>query len=282
METIPLVEVPVIDVPISEVPIFTPDLPLFIDEDRDLGVVNDPQKVVGYLNETDTTDVFSFSLNATNNLNLALTKITAGDDADLSLYKDVNGNGVLDKGIDSFIGSSSRGSNADEAINLQAQTAGTYFAEVMRYAPGSIGSVRYNLSLSATPPGPFTTSPSNLLPTEVEVANLSDSSKTLYGSVGNSNTADVYHFSLGPSTYGYSFRLNLSGLSNDADVRLIKDFNSNGIVDVGEELARSQQGGTSPESISQKLLQGDYFVQVYQYNGDTSYQLDMSARGIIG
>ena len=270
--------VPIIDNIIDQ-PIFIP--PWIFEEDGDLGVVSDPLSFPGYVSESDPTDVFAFSLNSTQNLNLALTKITAGDDADLRLYKDTDGNGLLNKSIDSLIASSLRSSNLDEAINLQGQS-GNYLAEVVRWGLGSVGSVRYNFSLSATPNGP-TTLPSNLLPTEVNVGDLSNNARTFYDSVGNTDTADVYRFSLGPATYGYRFSLDLTGLSNDADVRLIKDFNSNGIVDAGDELTRSQASGSASESIRyEPLYSGDYFVQVYQYSGDTSYQLDMSAIARIG
>jgi len=48
-------------------------------------------------------------------------------------------------------------------------------------------------------------------------------------------TSDLYHFSVGTDT---TFSLSLTGLSVDADVRLIRDTNSNGIVDliVGDDL----------------------------------------------
>lgn len=269
---------PIIDNIIDQ-PIFIPP-PILIDEDSDLGVVSEPLSFRGYVSESDPTDVFAFSLDSTQNLNLALTKISTGDDADINLYRDVDGNGLLDSSIDSFITRSIRSSNLDEAINLQGQS-GNYLAEVVRYAPGSVGSVRYNFSLSATPNGP-TTSPSNLLPTEVNVGDLSNNAQTFYDWVGNMDTADVYRFSLSFATYGYNFSLDLTGLSNDADVRLIQDLNNNGIVDGGEELTRSQLGSNASESIHQVLYQGNYFVQVYQYSGDTSYQLDMGANSIIG
>ncbi|NEO43589.1 MAG: hypothetical protein F6K55_05405 [Moorea sp. SIO4A3] len=37
----------------------------------------------------------------------------------------------------------------------------------------------------------------------------------------------------------------------------------------------STRGGSLSESISDINLSGDYFVQVYQYSGDTSYTLNL-------
>lgn len=48
------------------------------------------------LSIAESTDVFQFSLASTRNINLALTDISTGDDADLRLYRDSNNNGVLD------------------------------------------------------------------------------------------------------------------------------------------------------------------------------------------
>ena len=238
------------------------------------------------LSIAEPTDVFQFSLASTRNINLALTHISTGDDAGLKLYRDSNNNGVLDSS-DELVKSSSLPKNHDDSINVAAQTAGTYFAEVSRDAVGSSGDVSYNLQLSSTPSSP-TTSPSNLLPTEFEVGSLNNLPDQYYSNseaVGNNDTADVYHFTLTNNGYGYGYGLDLklTGLSSDADVRLIRDANSNGIVDRGEEISRSALLGTTPESLNTETLgTGDYFVQVYQYSGDTNYQLSMGVSPIIG
>jgi hypothetical protein len=65
-------------------------------------------------------------------------------------------------------------------------------------------------------------------------------------------------------------------LSNDADVRLIRDANNNGIIDSGEEITRSSSGSTYSEGINWSLGVGNYFVQVYQYSSDTNYNLSLS------
>ncbi|MFB2981296.1 hypothetical protein [Microseira sp. BLCC-F43] len=228
------------------------------------------------VSSSDRTDIFQFSLGSKRNFNLALTGLPTGVQAAVSVYKDTNNNSILDAG-DQIVASTFHDgtTNADSAINRQAFTAGTYFAKVTY---GSGDPIDYKLFLSATAPGPGTISPSNLLPKEIEIGDLLGltgvGSRTFDDLIGNGDTADVYHFRV---DYDATFRAALTGLSADADIRLIKDFNSNGIVDPGETIARSMNGYTAPESITASLDAGDYFFQVYQYSGDTTYRLNLSA-----
>lgn len=230
---------------------------------------------------SDPTDIYRFNITGTRNINLSLNEISFADDADLYLYQDSNGNGRFDAGVDREVARSTKGNFPngvayDDMINIQAN-AGTYFAVVERYAPGSSGSVTYDLDLSATPTQPLVSSPPpNLLPYEVFVGhagNLQDSDQTINGSVGDSDTADVYYFTLGPGDHLNGIRL--SGLSADADIRLIQDNNNNRIVDPGEVIDSSAAGGNTQEWIPGDQLQigQTYLLQVYQYSGNTNYQL---------
>lgn len=209
----------------------------------------------------DPTDVYRFSIGNVSNINLALTNISAGDDVDVNLYRDTNNNGVVNPGIDQLIGSSIRGSNLDDSINLADQPAGNYLAQVNRFAPGSSGDAFYRLSLS-------TADPSNLLPIEENLGNLS-ADVTRTGQVGNNDTSDVYAFSLG---FFEGVNINLAGLSTDADLRIIADTNGNRIVDSTDAIVSSTRGGTLPDSVRVDDA-GSYFAQVYQFSGNTNYTL---------
>lgn len=226
----------------------------------------DPRSVEGSVNETSTRDLYSFSLDSTSNVNLSLTDLSA--DADLQLAKDENGNRVIDEG--EVITGAFAGGDQDDAINRADLDAGNYLAEVFNVGGGT----DYTLKLS-------TSDPSNLLPTEVSVGSL-ENTQDFSGSVGNSNTADVYSFNFNPQGFDQGdaaeFELSLTGLSSDADVRLIQDTNSNSVVDSGEVIGTSSSGGSSNDSLSASLNVGaDYFVQVYQYSGDTDYTLSLIA-----
>lgn len=216
------------------------------------------------LTPADPTDVFGINLTSTGNINLALTNISSGDDADLRLYRDSNNNGSLDSSDELVPGGSSvRASNADDSINVADLPAGTYFAEVSRYGSSS-GSVSYRLSAS-------TADPSNLLPIETQIGDISPTQDlTFTDQVGNTDTSDIYAFSLG---FFEATNITLTGLSSDADIRVIQDRNQNRIVDSGDEIVRSARGGTLSDDITLTNA-GDYFLQVYQYSGDTFYTLN--------
>lgn len=239
-----------------------------------------------YLNDYWTDDVYTFNISDTSSINLNLHNITAGDDADLYLFADTNNNGVFDSGIDQQLQPSTRSGNSDDSINYLA-SAGTYFAQVHRYSLGGDGRLDYTLDASTTQqyPLPADTAPPNLLPAEFNGGVLSpygsNNVYTNYDWVGNTDTSDVYRFSL--SDYS-NVTVSLTGLSNDADIRLVQDFNNNHIVDSGEVQSAftSTHGSTLDESISFSLHGGnDFYIQVYQYSGDTSYQLQVNASSWI-
>ncbi|MCC5638671.1 pre-peptidase C-terminal domain-containing protein [Nostoc sp. CHAB 5844] len=221
------------------------------------------------VNESDPTDVFQFQINSTRNVNLALTDISAGDDADIILYRD-NGNGIFDSGDLSsnlVVGLANASGNRDDAINRRLD-AGTYFAEVRRFAPGSSGSVTYDFAVSATAPNSVS-GYNNLLPREFELGNLSGD-VTRGNNVSNVDTSDTYSFSLGLFE---GVNITLSNLLADADIRLIRDSNNNRIVDSGEIVASSIRGGTASDVISNIRDSGNYFLQVNQFSGQTGYSL---------
>lgn len=223
------------------------------------------------LSDNFNQDVYSFSISGTNSINLNLHNITAGDDADLKLYQDGNSNGSLDSS-DAEILRSSRGSNFDDSINYLG-SAGSYLAVVDKYLVRENDGLNYELDLSATPQFPFSASAPNLLSKEIELGTISTSNQT--GLVGDNNTVDTYYFSA--SSLG-SVQLNasLTGLTADADIRLVQDSNNNQIVDSNEILAYSRLGGSFSESLSYSVNSGDYFVQVYQYSGNADYNLSIT------
>lgn len=236
-----------------------------------------PEQRSTYLKKgTYENDVYKFDISGTRNINLSLHDITAGFDADLYLHMDSNGNGKLDT-TDTLIQYPYLGGNADEAINVQAGK-GTYFARVKFYSGGSGANLNYDLDLSATPINPSSTDAPNLLPREVDVGRLFSGGggpQIFTDWVGNTDTVDTYAFSLPVVGAGsiHLVNIDLENLINDADIRLIEDSNSNGIVDSGEVFDFSNNGGIAPESMTVGLTGGDYFLQVYQYSGDTNYQL---------
>jgi hypothetical protein len=156
------------------------------------------------------------------------------------------------------IASSRRGGSADESINLSAIGSGSYFVRVQQYS----GSTNYTLRLSGS-------NPNNLLSGEDSFGDLSSYTyRDRSSRISSTDTSNLYAFSLNSVR---DVTLALTGLSADADIRLIQDSNNNGIVDSGEVLASSTRGGSANEAINKVLGAGNYFAQVIQYSGDTNY-----------
>ncbi|MCG6133570.1 MAG: C2 family cysteine protease [Nostoc sp. LLA-1] len=88
--------------------------------------------------------------------------------------------------------------------------------------------------------------------------------------VGSSDINDFYSFSL---TSRSSLNIVVDGLSANADVQIIRDKNSNGVIDSGEVIAGAYKKGTLSESIRKTLNAGDYFIRVYAKDGNTNYNL---------
>jgi len=100
-------------------------------------------------------------------------------------------------------------------------------------------------------------------------------SVTVRAFVGSSDPSDFYNFQL---TASNNVSLRLTGLSADADLYFIQDANQNGVVDRGEVLSYSIASGSNAEAIDLAgLAAGSYAVQVLQYQGDTNYQLGITA-----
>lgn len=228
-----------------------------------IGSVSSTTTLSDFVGDTDTSDFYRFKLPSNSNFNLVLDGLTA--DADVRLIQDVNRNFTIDAG--EVIALSDFGSSSPESINLSGLAGGTYYIQVSQFE----GDTNYTLSLSNT-------NPSNLLFSEIAVGALSGT-QTFFDFVGNTDTSDLYSFSL--STTG-NFSLALDGLSADADVRVIQDTNNNGLVEDSEVIALSEFEGTASESINlANLAAGNYYVQVYQFEGNTNYTLNLSTTAQI-
>jgi len=227
-----------------------------ITEDNSLASANNigtltttPVSFSNFVGATDTQDYWRFTLSGTSDINIGLTGLTA--DADVQL---LNSAGTV-------IGSSTRGGTNSEDIHFNASPAGTYYVRVFQFS----GDTNYNLRLSTADPSNILAPQENLGPL-VGSVNRSDF-------VGSNDTSDFYRFSVFGSR---QLTAVVNGLSADADLRLIRDINLDGIVQAGEIVASSAFGGSSPEFINRVLGTGDYYLQVYQFSGDTNYNLGVT------
>jgi hypothetical protein len=220
-----------------------------IDNASSLGVLEGTRSIQDVLgvSSVDRNSYYRFSLNAQSNISMVLTGLTG--DADLRLL-DASGN---------IVGSSLLfGYTQDESISLANVAAGEYFIRVNQFS----GDTRFNLNLSSTRTGLFTDNLNNLLANEFELNNVWGS-LTQTGTINNANTSDTYHFDNPFISSNYS--LSLTGLSSDVDIRVVRDANRNGIVDLGDTISYSARTGAANETIElQGLGTGEYFIQIHQ------------------
>lgn len=237
-------------------------------------------------NRTVTTaepnDIFKFEIENARSINLLLTDLNG--DADLKLFRD-NGNGTLQmsgSNRDQLISTSENGGSLDDHINRWSRP-GTYFAVVEQYS--STSSISYDLYVAASK-NSGRTGPPNTLAQENDLGNLFSDQTFNNESVGfrktsggngfglneTGDTSDLYYFTL-PA--GRTVNITLSGLSNNADIRLIDDDGVLGRrVYPGEVVAESTNGGTTPDTISWSTP-GDYYLQVYPYDKVNDIEYDI-------
>jgi|JI8StandDraft_1071087.scaffolds.fasta_scaffold05285_6 uncharacterized protein (DUF2141 family) len=108
---------------------------------------------------------------------------------------------------------------------------------------------------------------------------LLDGTKTATDFVGDTDIRDIYRFVLDTSK---DFKLTLDKMKSDADLRLVKDVNNNGEIDPGEIINISQKSGNSKELLRQVLQAGTYFAIVSQFDGNTTYHMNLSATNPTG
>ncbi len=116
--------------------------------------------------------------------------------------------------------------------------------------------------------------PDNTLSTARNLDALTGLKKST-GLVGSSDTVDYFRFNVSGVR---DVTLALTGLEGNASLRLIQDKNSNGQVDAGDVLATSNRSGSSNESINKVLGSGNYFAEIRQDIGSSSYELRTLAR----
>ncbi|NGZ28194.1 MAG: hypothetical protein G8345_15040, partial [Magnetococcales bacterium] len=214
---------------------------------QNLGALTGLINLDGWLGSTDTVDFYRFNLSASSNININLGGLVS--DVDLQLQS----------ASGSVLFTSSQGGASPENI-VTSLLAGTYYLAVNRVW----GNTGYNLQVGAAA---VASDNNNTTLLAQNLGNLSGS-QTLYGWVGTSDSVDFFRFTLGGQS---NVNLLLNGMTSDADLYL---HNAAGTV-----LFSSTMGGSSPESLTQTLNAGTYYVRVQQYNGNTNYGITFSAIG---
>ncbi|HEY9671424.1 MAG TPA: pre-peptidase C-terminal domain-containing protein [Waterburya sp.] len=191
-----------------------------------------------------------------------LTNLTPGQQVQVSLESStfdpylevVTTTGNLVTYNDNFNGQNS-------LVSFTAQAGTNYIVRATGAATAATGAYRLVTTVVAASDG---AEPGNTLSTaEVETSPIFSRSQQ----VSTNDSNDFYRFSVSQSGI---FTANLTGLTGDADVRLIQDTNNNGVIDQGEVQAWQWERGTGNESIRRFLNAGTYFLQVMSYHNQTA------------
>ncbi len=219
---------------------------------RQIAVGSTRTTFTDWVGSTDTNDYYRLSINQNSRLNVAFTSLSSNINIQLL---DINGSTIASASNIDFI---------DEVIGAIGNqvSAGTYF---IRVSPTNGVNTNYDLSVAATPQD-FA---GNSINTARQI-NVGTTATTFTDWVGVADTDDFYRFTLNQNS---NFNLSLSGLSGDADVRLLDG--------TGNFIASSTAFGASNEFINRQLNAGNYFIRVFPVTGvETNYNLNLAATPI--
>jgi hypothetical protein len=236
-----------------ELSMLPPAMSSAIAAENEIGKFKGTRTFDGSLDRNNTTDIYHFTLDTPGYFNLALTGLT--DDVRV---------GLINAQSNGYAATSSNTSSTDTSINIADLAAGDYYVYI--FTPSG-GNSNYKLLMSTD---------STLLPQYPDLGTL-NGTRTFSGYLTDYNSQHVYHFHLDQDSL---FDLTLTGLTNPANVLLVKDTNGNSILDPGELAYSANAGGLLPRQIPSMFEEaGDYFVIISQEGLSTSstgYRLSLS------
>jgi Subtilase family/Bacterial pre-peptidase C-terminal domain len=167
------------------------------------------------------------------------------------------------KGLSFPAGDRVTGNVADAQLQPQSQSANANTDPLT----GTISASQLNFA-----------APGNTIATARNVVGVQNGSVNLSDFVGTGDANNFYRFDINTKS---NVSLRLDGLRADADIWLIQDKNSNGVVEDREFISSSTRAGTTPDVINKfNLNSGTYYVQVRSYSGSTNYNLTFSATSV--
>jgi hypothetical protein len=198
---------------------------------------------------TTTNDIDYFKITTTGTTNNTFSLVgPSGVDYDMTVYNSAG----------TQIGSSTS-ATATETVSLSNQAAGTYYVKIYGYN-GANSATCYTITVTAnTVTGCSSTYDVSTNGTAGGAAQI-PLNTNVTGLISPSADIDYYKFII---TTGGTATITLTTLPGDYDIRL---YSSDGTT----QLAISQNGGTTSETISRTYTAGTYYVRVYGYNGANS------------
>jgi hypothetical protein len=204
-------------------------------------------------------DFYSFTTTTTSNFSITLTNLPA--DYDIFL---LNSSGTQ-------IGASESGGTSSETITANSQAAGTYYVRIIGWSGAFSNTVCYNLNIGVTSAGCASPLDNSTNGTSAGAATVSFNTNVT-GLISPSGDNDYYRFVI---TTGGTATITLSTLPADYDLVL---YSSNGTT----QLAISENGSTTSETITRTYTAGTYFARVFGFNGANSSTVCYTLRVQLG
>jgi hypothetical protein len=198
---------------------------------------------------TTATDVDYFKVVTTGTSNNVFNLAgPSGVDYDLEIYNSAG----------TSIGTSTSGT-ATESVSLTNQAAGTYYIKVFGYN-GANSATCYTITANVTPvsTGCISTYDNSTNGTTSGAATIPFNTN-ITGQISPTGDVDNYKFVI---TTGGTITVTLGTLPGDYDLKLLNS--------AGTQVAISENGSTTSESISYTAAAGTYYAQVIGYNGANS------------
>ena len=195
-----------------------------------------------------STDIDYYAITTTGTNNIAYNLVgPSGVDFDLYVYNNAG----------TQIGSSA-GTTATETISLTSQAAGTYYIKVLGYNGANSASC-YTIKATATAVTSCQSTLDNSTNGTISGAATIPFNTNVNGLISPSADIDYYKFVI---TTAGTLTATLTTLPADFDLKILNS--------AGTQVAISQNGSTTSESISYTAAAGTYYAQVFGYNGANS------------
>ncbi|MCT7986359.1 pre-peptidase C-terminal domain-containing protein [Laspinema sp. A4] len=240
---------------------------------RDLGFIPESLEIRDFVGTDNSTDYYRFTVPSNGEFGLTLGAVT--ETARVELIKDFNQNGEIDRGDGDIIRTGVAGSSGNSNINRPIE-AGTYYVRV--YPDSSGSNTNYDLRFRfSSKPSTTPANPGNTLNTALDIGVVGTEPRSFRDFVGYTDANDIYLFTVNNNS---NLNISLGSLTDTTEIQLIKDFNSNGVIDVGDGdiITRELADGFSNDSINQAVEAGTYYLRVFPFSEDynTNYDLQLS------
>jgi RHS repeat-associated protein len=260
----------------TPLPTITPDPGENFTTARDIGALGLPQTFTDVVGSLDRNDFYQFSLVQNSQVALNLTGLSEA--AQVALMADLDGDGMVDFNDDIEFDAISDGSSstADRGL-VRGLPTGTYWINVYTFSDDE--NTAYTLTAEASPLPTIAPDPGENFTTARDIGALG-LPQTFTDVVGSLDRNDFYQFSLVQNS---QVALNLTGLSEAAQVALMADLDGDGMVDFNDDIEfdaiSDGSSSTADRGLVRELPTGTYWINVYTFSDDenTAYTLTAEA-----